>query len=256
MIFNDLIKDSVLVVNGCVNNGSYLRLGGILSHNNPVFSKFEQKVLVINKAQDLAEKDLDRYVEIWKSLYGDSVYIRENAGHQLGAMFLEEFSHNHVRQWGDKKFMWKFSDDWLITENFLKLDRELADFYYLPAFSYESILMRKHYEFNPQTNFYIVNLDKSITLYGDIQSYVKKKLDNPGVNLWDIPHEWKLDCETTLGRYIKIQGLETCNILTINRYEQLIHFVEMNKIGDPSHKEIFFEKEGLCHFHSDMVYYL
>lgn len=257
MTFADLIPRSTLVINGCIRSGSAEALEGFIGHNLTVFRKFRDKALVFNIAPGTDSNEVKSYISTWQNIF-PTILIngpQPNRGHQIGAMDLEEASLNACKIIGND-FMWKLSDDWLIHEKSLNISirsYQEPDFFYLPSLSKESILLRKHKEFLPQTNFYIVNVKKLSTLYGDITTYyqklVKAKLSNSEIKLWDILHGWKLDCETTLAKHITDQYLQTFNILREERFDKLITFVDSYNVGDPSHKNIFFEEEGLCHFH-------
>lgn len=259
MTFKDLIPDSVLVINGCIKDNSITALEGVISHNYEVFSKFDTKILILNKAENLTSKAFADYVDMWTSVFPDIIFkLVKNIGHQLGAMWLEENSLLLAKNKSSKTYMWKFSDDWLITKDFLNVEILRSDFYYLPSLSMESVVFNKHREFSPQTNFYIVDVKKINTLYGNVNDYKIEKDKYPDKFLWEIPWEWKLCCEDTLAKYIKDQNLEIFNILNEDRFDELSIFVYGNNIGDPSHKNIFFEKEGLCHFHfpDDPIFYI
>lgn len=190
----------------------------------------------------------------------------------FGTIDLEETILEYIkRELPEVQYLWKSMDDVITTTDLLELEVEEAEFYYLPGFSYESIIkaggkknLRKVYEtfdtgfYTPQTPFFILDVTNIDTLYGSdintkITIYEEAKAQNQAVKPWDMPFDIKFDCETHLGRTTK--DLKKYCLLK-DQFEDLLDMVEINKIGDPSHKNIYFEKLGVCHYHfyKDLIY--
>jgi hypothetical protein len=190
----------------------------------------------------------------------------------FGTIDLEEAILKYVkRELPEVQYLWKSMDDVITTSDLLDLDVEEAEFYYLPGFSYESIQkaggkqnLHKVYQafdsgvYTPQTTFFILDVTNIDSIYGNdidtkIAIYEEVKARNPSVKPWEVPFNIKFDCETHLGRTTK-DLKKYC--LIEDQFEDLLDMVEVNKIGDPSHKNIYFEKLGVCHYHfyKDLIY--
>jgi hypothetical protein len=189
----------------------------------------------------------------------------------FGTIDLEEAILEYIkRELPEVQYLWKSMDDVITTIDLIDLDVEEADFYYLPGFSYESILiaggkdnLHKNFEsdyWTPQTTFFILNINNIDSLYGnDVDSkmhlYQKEKARNEHIKPWEMSFDIKFDCETHLGRTTKHL---TKQCLIQDLFENLLDLIEFNKMGDPSHKNIYFQNIGICHYHfyKNSVYYI
>lgn len=254
-ILNSIVKDSVfgfiatVKSEECINKAKFFA-----SYNYDVLSKFDDVILVYNYTDDCIKTDiLERYEKEWKTVYPNIriFFLRENRGHMFGTIDLEECLLDYIKKHhSNKKYLWKSMDDVLLTEDLLDLKVPKADFYYLPSISHETII--KNYPIISQTTFFIMNIKNVSTLYGNdvdekTMQYKEQLKKNPELKPWEMQFDIKFDCETHLDRTTE-KMLKYC--LLGKDIEKLITFVKQQQIGDPSHKNIFFENVGVCHYHN------
>lgn len=275
MNLKSIIKESCYSTIATVSKDSLNKLKLFSQYNLSLIRNFETVILCTNKAEDVSDEIVDQYHEAWRSLLPDIdiIHLSENKGHMFGTVDLEENILSRLKTgYPNVKYLWKSMDDVINSYELLNLEVEEADFYYLPGFSYESIMKAgskdalyktfENYEsgfWTPQTTFFILNISNIDTLYGnDVRYksglYQEEKARNPFINPWDMPFDIKFACEDHLGRTTK--DLKKHCLLNKDNFEKLLDLVEYNKIGDPSHKNIYFDTLGICHYHyyKDLIY--
>lgn len=243
-------------------------------YNEGLIKQFSHVIISTNSLDDTSMHTINLYHNTWRKLVPNCIILNStvNRGHMFGTIDLEEVILKYVkRELPEVQYLWKSMDDVITTSDLLDLDVEEAEFYYLPGFSYESIQkaggkqnLHKVYQafdsglYTPQTTFFILDVTNIDTIYGNdidtkIAIYEEVKARNPSVKPWEVPFNTKFDCETHLGRTTK--DLKKFCLLK-DQFKDLLDMVELNKIGDPSHKNIYFEKLGVCHYHyyKDLIY--
>jgi len=243
-------------------------------YNQGLIKQFSHVIISTNSLDDTSMHTINLYHNTWRKLVPNCIILNYtvNRGHMFGTIDLEEAILKYVkRELPEVQYLWKSMDDVITTSDLLDLDVEEAEFYYLPGFSYESIQkaggkqnLHKVYQafdsgvYTPQTTFFILDVTNIDSIYGNdidtkIAIYEEVKARNPSVKPWEVPFNIKFDCETHLGRTTK-DLKKYC--LIEDQFEDLLDMVEVNKIGDPSHKNIYFEKLGVCHYHfyKDLIY--
>jgi len=268
MTVKDLIPDSAFGTIATVKDEFSLRkLDLFLSYNYNFIHTFHNILLSLNYLTDTPKEIVEEYKNKWLYYFPSSVILQSdlNRGHMFGTIDLEEAIVKHMKDsMPDKKYLFKSMDDVITSDALLEVMIPEADFYYIPGFSYESILnagskqkLRAIYEdfetgfFTPQTTFFILNINDIDFLYGnDIQAkygvYQEQKKINPNIKPWEIPFDIKFDCETHLARTVKDKR-KYC--LIANKFSNLLDLVEQIPIWDPSHKNILFKNIGVCHYH-------
>jgi hypothetical protein len=209
--------------------------------------------MLLNSAHDVTSDIVAAYKEEWLKIAPKAIilYSRSNHGHMFGTIDLEESILTYIKDnLSDTQYLFKTMDDIITDVSMLDRDLPEAGFYYLPSISYESLTQGQ--EFPPQTTFYILSLANVSTLYGkDVSQkrskYLKAAKDNPALKPWEMTYDIKFDCETHLQRTVK-DITKKC-LLDEETYTKLLNFVRQYQLGDPSHKNIFFRKEGICHYH-------
>ncbi len=275
MTFRDLIPKSCFSTIATVREGSVNNLDTYLGINLGFINSFNNKVLSINRMEDVSDAEYSAYKKTW-ILNVPNIHIIEsptNEGHMFGTIDLEERILSYVKSsMPEAEYLFKSMEDVISTESLLDQKIPEASFYYLPGFSYESItkagskeILKELYEnfesgfYTPQTTFYVLDIRNITSIYGDdvcdkrVVYEAIKKNENPEVKPWDLPFNIKFDCETHLGRTTKKMS-KFCIIS--KEWDQLLHLIDYYKIGDPSHKNIMFTRVGLCHYHyigSDIV---
>jgi len=274
MKLRSLVNVSCFSTIATVKEDSWEQLKFFLQYNESFIKNFPYIVLSVNKIPDLSNHALNAFKNTWLKSFPSSIILESdvNKGHMFGTIDLEESILNYVKNnIPDVRYLWKSMDDVISTDDILDSEVEEAEFYYIPGFSYESILkaggkknLHKTYEvfdsgfYTPQTTFFILDITNIDSIYGsDIEYktsvYHQEKARNQNIKPWELPFDIKFDCETHLGRTTK-DLKKYC--LIKDQFEDLLYMVEMHKIGDPSHKNIYFEKIGVCHYHfyKDLIY--
>lgn len=271
MRLKDIIKASTLCIIGTVEGPKSVdKIATILQMNLDIVNTFESRVhfhLNVSESEEAVKA-----VPLYKQAIGEyftepNITVHpENKKWMFGTIDLDEACLKGCKT----KWLWKSTDDVLLRMELLHKQVSDADFYYLPGFSHESIVnaggvkaLVEGYEdfyFTPQSNFFILNTEAiNTTLYGtDVeekrQAYLQYKEIHPQLKPWDMkfPDGVKFDCESMLGVSTKNTSKES--LVDINK---LANFVHINKVADPSHKQIYFEEIGVCHYHhweSGIVY--
>ena len=274
MKLQSLIHKSCYATIATITKESFDKLNFFFQYNGEFIKQFSHVIISTNSLDDTPIDTINQYHNTWRRMVPNCVIIHseKNRGHMFGTIDLEESLLKHIKRELPKvQYLWKSMDDVITTTDLLDLEVEEAEFYYLPGFSYESIQkaggkksLHKIYEtfdsgfYTPQTPFFILDITGIDTIYGNdidtkIDIYQEVKARNPSIKPWEVPFNLKFDCETHLGRTTK-DLKKYC--LIKNQFDDLLDMVEINKIGDPSHKNIYFEKIGVCHYHfyKDLIY--
>lgn len=274
MKLRSIVDKSCYATIATITEDSFDKLNFFLQYNGEFIKQFPHVIISTNSLEDTPIRKINQYHNTWRRLAPNCVILHsdKNRGHMFGTIDLEESILKHIKSHlPEIKYLWKAMDDIISTTDLLDLEVEEAEFYYLPGFSYESIQKaggkEKLYEiyenfesnfWTPQTPFFILDITNIDNLYGTdvdtkISIYEEVKARNPSVKPWEVPFNLKFDCETHLGRTTK--DLKKYCLLK-DQFKDLLDMVEINKIGDPSHKNIYFEKLGVCHYHfyKDLIY--
>ncbi len=278
MTLRDILPKSIYCSGATImGEESIDKVYGFIQHNMWFLSKFSKIVIAINWVEGVTLDIIHRYKEQWRYSF-PNVFIIEhtyNRGHQFGSIDLDESLFKCVKEEKGYTYMWKSAEDMLIDEKiFDTVIEPNVEFLYLPGFSYESIqilddihawhthdndrgIFIPYYKKEiptPQTNFFIMDVSVFANVYGDtvedkIAQYNKEKETNQSLKPWEMKTEdgIKFDCETLLGT-----GMEHCNtqcLISDETFYKLIQLVRAEKLGDPSHKNILFQENGLCHYH-------
>ncbi len=235
-----------------IDESSITKLKTFLAYNEDALNRFNKIVLVINWNDDVDQDIVDRYQEEWMHVHPavQIDWVFENRGHMIGTIDLEDALLKHIKKhYPECKYLWKSMDDVLISENIFDVEVPVADFYYLPSISYEKVEMKSKYI--PQTTFFILNISEIDNLYGDDVEqkwmiYKKQLAKNPNIKPWEIDFDVKFDCENHLDRTV---GNLKRYCLIEKDLVPLCKLILEYKIWDPSHKNIFFDSIGICHYH-------
>lgn len=274
MKLTSIVDKSCYATIATITEDSLEKLNFFFQYNGELIKQFPKVIISTNSLYDTSTNTINLYHNTWRKIAPNCVILHSdtNRGHMFGTIDLEESILKHVKKYmPEVQYLWKSMDDVITTADLFDLEVEEAEFYYLPGFSYESIIkaggkknLHKIYEtvdsgfYTPQTPFFILDISDIDYIYGtDIDTkiaiYEEVKARNPSVKPWEVPFNLKFDCETHLGRTTK--NLKKYCLIKDN-FEDLLDMVEINKIGDPSHKNIYFEKIGVCHYHfyKDLIY--
>ena len=275
MKLEDILNESCFGTIATIKGEECLRkLEMFLEYNKPFINRFPKAIASLNCVEGLSLDIYKEYQAIWSRNIPNVLFLGSpsNRGHMFGTIELEEAILKYVKEnYRALKYIWKTMDDVLLSEKMFDLEVKPAGFYYIPGFSYESIIkadgkdnlysIYENFEsgfWTPQTTFFIADISNFTNLYGNdidnkYRTYVELKKANPEIKPWEIAFDIKFDCETHLGRTTK-NVTKFC--LIRDKFKDLLNFVETHHVGDPSHKNIFFNDLGLCHYHfyTDVVY--
>lgn len=267
MNIKNIIPDSVLcIISTFSGQESIEKAKRFIAFNRDVMSEFSVINLVFNSSEDAEMHLCKDFIQVYKDEFKsiNCIYRLSNDGHMFGTLDLDEMCLWYAKSSG-KKYLWKSTEDVIMRKELLDVDiSEGKSFYYVPGFSYETLQLagsinnlHKHYEdfyFAPQTNFFIVETASLDKLYGfDVQakkeaySYQKEKY--PGLKPWDMkfPDGIKFGLEDLLGSECKSLTKEC--LLSEAGFKDLCQHVLLHKESDPSHKNIYLYKIGVCHYH-------
>ncbi len=253
MKLKDLLPKSAFgTIATIVDESSLDKLQLFLNYNRDVVSEFKHIILSINVMDGVSEEIVEEYIQQWQQIHSNVKIIRadRNRGHMLGTIDLEEAILKYLKETKlGVKYLWKSMDDVLIGPEILDVKVESVEFYYLPSISFETL--EKNLPVVPQTTFYIIDITKIDTLYGnDVETkwtaYIQTKTANSALKPWEMKFDIKFDCETHLYRTVK--NLTNYNLIRMD-LDKLIKHITDYKIGDPSHKNIYFDSLGICHYH-------
>lgn len=268
MKIKELVNQSVFGTIATIRDEFSIRkLDLFLQYNLPFILEFKDRVVIaVNKMEHTPDHIVKQYKEVLEiNIPGCVIIETDNRGHMFGTIDLEEAVLKYTKRlFPEAEYLFKSMDDVITYPSLLEVEVEPVDFYYVPGFSYESILkagskekLRSIYEtfesgfWTPQTTFFILRINNIDLLYGDDidykhSVYIETKRSLPEVKPWEIPFDIKFDCETHLGRTVKDM---TKYCLIKDKFKDLLDLVESIPIGDPSHKNVFFKDLGLCHYH-------
>jgi len=229
-------------------------LQSYLVYNNPVLKEFNKIVFAFNTEDN---SELVTKVEQLCSMYHPTsicLISEMNRGHNFGTADLDNMVFDYCKDNG-VKWLCKAANDVILTEDVFDIEIEDADFYYMNGFSYETqylnnfdIEQMDKNHFTPQTNFYFINVSKTDYLtdktYLDETYLASKLINNYNGKIWEYIPGWS--CEEFLAQCIERNNLTKFHLLSSTTYKKLYDAVKINKIGDPSHKNIMIN--GICHF--------
>ena len=237
----------------------------MLIHNYAVISKFNY-IIVHQNSSDSTEQYLSDYNNIWKKVYGKDVIViksLKNRGHTFGYIDSDNAVVN-VAKTLPIDFIYKGVNDILLDERLLDLDIcDNFDFYFLQGIGYTG-LTEFNYDIDkymdiyitekylyPQTNFYIIrnsvdyiydkkNADDAYNYCQSISTFNGK--------VWEyIPN---FSCEKLLAECIFRNRFRYKHLMPDKSFMKLLSYIKDYKICDCSHKNIYIEDVGVCHYHS------
>ncbi len=274
MYLSSILNQSCFATIATITKDSMEKLELFYEYNQGLIKQFPHVIISTNSLDDTSIHTINLYHNTWRKLVPNCIILNstENRGHMFGTIDLEEAILKYVkRELPEVRYLWKSMDDVITSSEILKIEVKEADFYYTPGFSYESIIkaggrsnLHKTFEvyesgfWTPQTTFFILNITNIDSLYGnDVDSktaiFKEAEAQRPSIKPWEMPFDIKFDCETHLGRTTK--DLKK-HCLVEDQFEELLEMVYYHKMGDPSHKNIYFYRPGICHYHyyKDLIY--
>lgn len=261
MRLRDIVQESTFRFIHTVSEDSFKSLDYFLNYNFATTSLFDSIGVAYNTCNKNLNQDFIRSLD--KFVPNVEIFYKSvNNLHMFGTIDLDEACLVEAKTLG-VKYLWKCTNDFLVGPAILDVEvPEDFDFAYLPGFSLETLEQAsgrtENYEkfnFVPQTNFFIINVNAVDNLYGnDIEEkksqYEAVKKLHPYIKPWDMQFSdgVKFACEDHLAR--TTANLKKHCLLSPVTLNNLIDFVRVNKVADPSHKNIYFTQTQLCHYHN------
>ena len=253
----EIINKSIYGTTGYISSEEDIdTLEQYILYNSNILKNFQN----ILTSTTYSEENMEFHEKIeytWKKYFPDSIHINngKSRGHSFGAADNDDTIFNDCKSNNISEWICKSANDVILDECILDKNIEEADFYYLNGIGYEGIVK---YDFNfdriinetfyPQTNFYIININKCNYL-NDRQHvdeiYDKiKNIANYNGKAWEYGFR---SCETLLSECIERNKLSKYNLVSKEKFIILLEIIKHYNIHDPSHKNIMIE--GIFHYH-------
>jgi hypothetical protein len=248
-----LINQSIYGTIGYISSQDDIDLlESYILYNLPILKEFKQIVVATNYNIPLQNEN----IQLWKKYFPNCIILDSelNRGHNFGTADLDNLIFNWCKE-NNEEWLCKSANDVIFQEPVLDINIEEADFYYLNGISYETLHLnnfdyKQIYQnhFYPQTNLYFINTLKcdylNDTQYLDETYEYSKTIDNYNGKIWEYVKGWS--CEDFLKNCVNRNHLKIQYLLNEEEHNQLCSVIKINKIGDPSHKNIMIK--GICHF--------
>ena len=198
---------------------------------------------------------IDPHTQLWKSYFPNCVIINTpvNRGLGFGTCDNDNAIFDYCKKQGIK-WLCKGATDLLLAPPVYEIEVDEADFYYTNGigyggmekynFDYEIIIKET---FFPQANFYVINVSKCDYL---IDKDRINKLYETAMGMPNYKYPWQppihLVTERITGECVTRNNLKAFDLLSKDKFIQILDFVKNYKIVDPSHKNMFIE--GICHY--------
>ena len=261
MTFNNIINRSVFSSVGTLLKNedidAFLRY---FEYNMEFLSKFPHIIYSFNGEKSLVDI-LESIVK--NKLPNSSVkfLFAENLGHTFGSLLSEVVIFEATKELTDVDFVWKFSNDVIITTKFLDIEVPVVDFYYINNIGYnvfstcttiEELVNKIHSReyFYPQTNYYIIKnkinfIPDKNGIYTMFKQYDLRQ--NKELKPWDVIT--KCECEHFLKLTVERNNLSSHMLLNDVELNSIINIIIRYKMWDGSHKNVAYDRlGGLCHF--------
>ena len=228
-----------------------------LLYNYPVISKFNY-ITVYQNYNDSSKHLIDDYNKVWHKIFGKNVIILPSElsrGHTFGTADGDNAVINYAKTL-PINFIYKSTNDVLLDSQIL--DIKLTDeygFYFLKGIGFTSDIKYRNNNSDietiyPQTNFYIIT--KNIDYLNnknelDAGYEYRMSLSNYNGKIWEYIENFS--CEEFLRRCVLRNKLKIKQLISNKCFEALLKLVDDLKIVDCSHKNIYFNECGICHYH-------
>lgn len=256
MKLKQIINKSWYLSNGYIDSQSSLdQLEQYILFNLPVLKEFI-KIVVATTYSTQDKALIQGNTNIWKKYFPECklIDLTENRGHGFGIADSENALIDYCKQ-HKVKWVCKASNDIILKESILDKKVSKADFYYTNGISYETLYLNNFdYDkiftehFFPQTNFYLIRVDKIDYLYNKdyVNETYQHRLTIPDYNnkIWEYIPGWA--CELFLKECVERNKLTKEYLLDLETHTKLCNVIKHYNIGDPSHKNLMIE--GICHF--------
>jgi hypothetical protein len=254
MNLKQLINKSVYGTIGFISSKYNLEvLEQYILYNLSVLKEYKQVIVATNYEYPLQDEN----ERLWKKYFPSCVFLHSdiNRGHNFGTADLDNMIFDWCKS-NDVDWLCKSTNDIIFDISILDKNIDEADFYYLNGIGYGGMIKYsfdfnriKKEDFYPQTNFYILNVNK--TDYINNKEYLNKTEEYiksfPSYNgkIWEYIEGWS--CENFLKECIIRNNLLKYHLIHPDKYDLLLEIIKSHNIHDSSHKNIMID--GICHLH-------
>ena len=236
---------------------------GMMEYNSNVLGACQNILLVLNRGDDVSEKEMTDVVQAYRKYFGYSLMIQPHPvglGHQVGHVALDKTGYLFAKNNLGTKYTMKMCNDILVSEKFLNVEVEQADLYYLPAVATHDMIQKADmartqlsqttdYTESPLTyqSWFFIASNNTDVLYESDEEIERV------FRLWDFNGDVKqskvLCAEHSLTKWSVKNKLKRHSLYTSQQYDKYCDFVLRNQIYDGSLKNIMLEPLGITHYH-------
>jgi hypothetical protein len=263
MQIKDLLKDTTAMVCGRIDSkeNNVEKMLNMMEYNKPVLESCHSIVLVLNRGAD--EKEITEIKDGYKQTF-KNVYLLQpqpvGMGHQIGHITLDKTGYLFAKNNLGSKYTMKMCNDILVSNRFLELEIEDADFYYLPSVGMNEMVgswndmlnefkIKKGYKnvfLNCQTWFFIAANNTDVLYESDEEiENIFRKWDH--IN--DVKQARLVCAEHSLIKWAINNDLKRHSLYSTSQFEKYKDTVITNQIYDGSLKNVFLEPIGIVHYH-------
>jgi hypothetical protein len=265
MIIKDILKEATAIICGRIDQkeNTVEKMLGMLEYNLPVLDACHSVVLVLNKGSDVSEKEITEIANAYKSKFKISYILQPHPvgmGHQVGHVTLDKTGYLFAKNNLGTKYTMKVCNDILISDRFLDLAIEQADFYYLPSIGIVSmikkfdlakqqLLQTNEYLDDPLAyqSWFFITSNKTDTIY-ESDEIIEKSFRE-----WDIKYDIQqrkiLCAEHSLTKWSSAYNITRHSLFTLPQFEKYCRFLYRNRVTDGSLKNVMLEPIGITHLH-------
>lgn len=238
-------------------------MAGMMEYNRSVLEACHSIVLVLNRSSDVSEKEMTEIKNIYSQNFKQCFLLQPHPvgmGHQIGHVTLDKTGYLFAKNNLGTKYTMKMCNDILVSAEFLDIEVENAEVYYLPAVATHEMI--RNSELAKQQMRSKINYSDSPLTY---QSWFFIASNNTDVlyesdeeiervfRLWDINGDVKqaklLCAEHSLVKWSIKNNLKRHSLYTETQLENYFRFVISNQIYDGSLKNVMLKSIGITHFH-------
>jgi len=265
MIIKDILKETTAMICGRIDSKENCldKMRAMMEFNRPVLKACHSIVLVLNRGADISENQMIEVGNMYRENFDCSFLIQPHPigmGYQVGHVTLDKTGYLFVKNNLGSKYTLKLSIDIMVSNNFLNIEIEEADIYYLPCVGIHDLIQR--YDIVKQQSLLKTDYNDSPLTY---QTWLFIASNNTDVlyesdeeiervfRTWNINEDIKqskvLCAEHSLTQWSVYNKLKRHSLYTPTQFDNYCLFVASHRIYDGSLKNIMLKKIGIAHFH-------
>jgi hypothetical protein len=265
MIIKDILKETTAMICGRIDSKENCldKMRGMMEFNRSVLEACHSIVLVLNRGTDISESQMIEAGNMYRENFNCSFLIQPHPigmGHQVGHVTLDKTGYLFAKNNLGSKYTLKLCNDILVSDNFLDIEIEEADIYYLPAVATHEIiqrydlakqqsLLKTNYIDSPltyQSWLFIASNDTDVLYESDEE--IERVFRTWNINQ-DIKQSKVLCAEHSLTKWSVYNKLKRHSLYTPTQFDNYCRFVTSHQIYDGSLKNVMLKTIGITHFH-------